>query len=433
MSTLSGQKRPLPSKESDGSDEEITVNGYSGYTFPATERLELDRVDPTMNPTEFFDRYVSQRRPCILTGLPDGVNGKSLHVTPDTLVQVAGDCNVQVEKRPDANQHFGQSRTAERQVVWTVKDLVERLRGPDREHYYLSTQQMDAEDDKQKQRYPVPCRQLLDKGHILSSLPLAGNLILQSCNIWMGAAVRSASGLHHDYHDNFYLLLSGRKQFRLYAPADAEKMSVYGSIQRIHHNGLISYESNPSRADGTPLVDEGKDGNDDDDDNDDDNDGDNQEASVDDSEEEVVLGKGFDYRSDSDEEGDEAFGGQEVDDYDDFVAAEDEASAGGDSKSATDHNPGHPDHFSSVDPTNSKLSEEYPDFKSCRECIVDLDAGQCLYLPAGWFHFVTSSCESKNPHLALNYWYHPPDQLDRFGVPYRKGYWKRRQAGDTVK
>jgi hypothetical protein len=432
MSTLSGQKRPLPSKESDDSDEESTVNGYSGYTFPEKELpVVLDRVDPTMDPTEFFNRYVSQRRPCILTGLPDGVNGKPLHVTPDTLVQVAGDCKVQVEKRPDANQNFGQNRTAERQVVGTVKDLVERLRGPDRELYYLSTQQQEeAEEDEHQNQYPVPCRQLLDSGHIRSSLPLAGNLILQSCNIWMGAAERSASGLHHDYHDNFYLLLAGRKQFRLYAPADAEKMSLYGSIQRIHHNGLISYESNPSRADGAPLREEGKDN----DDNDkDDHDDDDQEASGDDSEEEVVLGKGFDYQSDSDEEGDEAFGEQEVDDYDDLVADEDEASAVGDSKTATDDKPGRPDHFSSVDPTNDKLSEQYPDFKSCQECIVDLDAGQCVYIPAGWFHFVTSSCESKNPHLALNYWYHPPDQLDQFGIPYRKNYWERREAGDALK
>ena len=412
MNTLTGQKRPHPSKHSDEDEDEdeddestsaVNVNGYRGYTFQEKERPVLDRVKPTMEPTQFFARYVSQRRPCILTGLPDGVDGKALHVTPDTLVEVAGDCQVQVEKRPDEHQNFGQNRTLERQVVWTVKDLVERLKGPDRELYYLSTQQQDADDEEeQEQKYPVPCKQLLEKGHILPSLPLAGNLILQSCNIWMGAAVKSASGLHHDYHDNFYLLLAGRKQFRLYAPGDAEKMSLYGSIQRIHHNGLISYESNPSRADGTPLVEDY-----------DDNDDDEPEASVDDSEEEVVLGKGFDYHSDSDEEGDEAFGGQEVDDYDDLVADEDEASAGEDvSESATN---GHPDHFSSVDPRDDKLSEQ---FKSCRECIVDLEAGQCLYIPAGWFHFVTSSCESQNPHLALNYWYHPPDQLDQFIVPY---------------
>jgi hypothetical protein len=416
MSThLTGQKRPHPSKQSDDSDEESNsiandVNGYRGYTFPEKEHPVLDKVEPTMEPTDFFARYVSQRRPCILTGLPSGVKGKDLPVTPDTLVEVAGDCKVQVEKRPDANQNFGQNRTPEQQVVWTVKDLVESLRGPDREFYYLSTQQQEADDEEEKdQQYPVPCKQLLEKGHILPTLPLAGNLILQSCNIWMGAAVKSASGLHHDYHDNFYLLLAGRKQFRLYAPGDAEKMSLHGSIQCIYHNGLISYESNPSRADGTPLVEE-------DDDNDDDDDG-----GDDDSEEEVVLGKGFDYQSDSDEEGDEAFGEQEVDDYDDLVEAEDEASTGGDApKSAADHSPGRPDHFSAVDPTNSKVSEQYPDFKSCRECIVDLEAGQCLYIPAGWFHFVTSSCESKNPHLALNYWYHPPDQLYQFMVPYRE-------------
>jgi hypothetical protein len=418
MSTLTGQKRSRPSNQTDDSEE--TVNGYRGYTFPKQVHPWLDRVDPTITPTEFFARYVSQRRPCILTGLP-GVNGKALHVTPDTLVQVAGDCMVQVEKRPDANQNFGQNRTAERQVVWTVKDLVQRLRGPDRELYYLSTQQQEKD---QEQPFAVPCRQVLEKGHILSSLPLSGNLILQSCNMWMGAAEYSASGLHHDYHDNFYLLLAGKKQFRLYAPMDAEKMSLYGSIHCIYPNGLISYESNPSRADGAPLVEEEEKGPDDDDDD--------QEVSVDDSEEEVVLGKGFDYQSDSGEEGDEAFGRQEVDDYDDLVAAEEEASVDGDADTATDDNAGRPDHFSPVDPTNNKLGEQYPAFSSCRECIVEVEAGECLYLPAGWFHFVTSSCENKNPHLALNYWYHPPDRLDRFEDPYQEGYWKESIEGDAV-
>ena len=44
---------------------------------------------------------------------------------------------------------------------------------------------------------------------------------------------------------------------------------------------------------------------------------------------------------------------------------------------------------------------------------VDLQAGQILYLPAGWFHEVTSfSTASSQTHLALNYWFQPPDNLD---------------------
>ena len=33
-----------------------------------------------------------------------------------------------------------------------------------------------------------------------------------------------------------------------------------------------------------------------------------------------------------------------------------------------------------------------------------LEAGEMLYMPAGWFHEVSSVGQ----HCALNYWFHPP-------------------------
>ena len=52
----------------------------------------------------------------------------------------------------------------------------------------------------------------------------------------------SSSGLHHDYHDNLYCLLRGRKRFRLYPPAMARRLSTRGAIHKIHPNGRIVYE-----------------------------------------------------------------------------------------------------------------------------------------------------------------------------------------------
>ena len=59
---------------------------------------------------------------------------------------------------------------------------------------------------------------------------------------------------------------------------------------------------------------------------------------------------------------------------------------------------------------------------------VGCHAGQMLYLPAGWFHEVTSfSSKESSTHLAINYWFHPPDNLQAgeagFTKPYRSGYW----------
>jgi hypothetical protein len=47
-----------------------------------------------------------------------------------------------------------------------------------------------------------------------------------------------------------------------------------------------------------------------------------------------------------------------------------------------------------------------------------------LYLPAGWFHNVTSFGSGPGGHAAFNYWFHPPDgpAPDR---PYATPFWER--------
>ena len=59
-----------------------------------------------------------------------------------------------------------------------------------------------------------------------------------------------------------------------------------------------------------------------------------------------------------------------------------------------------------------------------------------LYLPTGWWHEVTSlATDESGPaqHVAVNYWFHPPDNPDPsakgFGRPYR---WVRGLAARMV-
>lgn len=65
------------------------------------------------------------------------------------------------------------------------------------------------------------------------------------------------------------------------------------------------------------------------------------------------------------------------------------------------------------------------------EC--DLEAGQMLYLPCGWFHEVRSYGSSEEGgHLALNYWFHPPDAMgsgaNSMANPYKSLYWPAQWA-----
>lgn len=92
---------------------------------------------------------------------------------------------------------------------------------------------------------------------------------------------------------------------------------------------------------------------------------------------------------------------------------------------------GDPDSFSKVDISRpeAQLRKEFPLFPGAAAALVcEVTAGQMLFVPAGWFHEVTSFSSPTSPtHLALNYWCHPPDNLDPgtdgFLQPYRSNYW----------
>lgn len=47
-----------------------------------------------------------------------------------------------------------------------------------------------------------------------------------------------------------------------------------------------------------------------------------------------------------------------------------------------------------------------------------------LYIPTGWFHEVKSSgLPEEGGHMALNYWFHPPDGTT-FEKPYVSDFWE---------
>ena len=233
---------------------------------------------------------------------------------------------------------------------------------------------------------------------------------------WMGASREgSSSGLHHDYHDNFYLLIRGKKLFRLYSPDCAPCMYTYGKMERVYANGLISYVGNETRSDGVPL--RAFECSGEVDDNDDGRDG----GSDNDEEQGVFFGKGYDYTSDS--ESTRGFD-ENKDDFDEILARE-EQSNHDPLESAADKLTQRPNSFSKIDVETlqnpASVAEYFPQFAACRECIVELKAGQTLYLPAGWFHEVTSATDTKGSnHTALNYWYYPPDSVNSFEQPYKR-------------
>lgn len=66
--------------------------------------------------------------------------------------------------------------------------------------------------------------------------------------------------------------------------------------------------------------------------------------------------------------------------------------------------------------------------KATSPYVVELSAGEMLYLPASWWHEVTSTSgpssadnsvkDGADIHMAFNYWFYPPNALDNFETPY---------------
>ena len=410
-------------------------------TLAAPFDESLPRLDKIPDALHFFQNHVATRQPCIVTTpgtnaaiITNGGNNNNNNKTPikpwpslTELQGILGDCPIQVEQRPSTQQTFGQGRAAEFLTNMTFSDFVQQPK--DKRHLlYLSTQAASSNSDDEKEddryaQYSCLTQRLVAQGYIPPHLDqLAGNLQLSSCHLWMGGGQGSCSGLHHDFHDNFYWIQAGRKRLYLYPPNSP--IPVHGQIEKVHAvNGLISYVSRPTRADGVPwaLLREsentvGENENDDDDD-----------------EDEVVIGKGFDYQSDDEENNDidssrddfEELGEEEQDTDEVDFGKDVDAVADEEQKPAATRPP---DHFSPVNLDSPTLYEDYPVMRECEPIIVELTAGDILYLPASWFHCVWSFADTDDFHIAVNYWYHVPDQLGSCENPYKDDFWKKQMA-----
>ena len=247
---------------------------------------------------------------------------------------------------------------------------------------------------------------------------------------WLGRSKHgSSSGLHHDYHDNMYVLIQGQKKFRLFSPDQAEYLATNGTIDRVYFNGRVSYMGSETLADGRPSTM-------------DDISADNESVQNDD----VVIGKGFDYVSSDDEEENINWNDAKRDDFECELNEEidDDCSnkcgeEGSDEVAHTGEDFQPIDSFSRINLEKVSLNE-FPLFVNTKHIEVDVESGQMLYLPCGWFHEVRSYSSSitletktvekkldksfQDAHMALNYWFHPPDNLNDWTQPYNSTFWQ---------
>ena len=242
-------------------------------------------------------------------------------------------------------------------------------------------------------------------------------------SVWMGKSRAGASsGCHHDFHDNLYVLVRGKKLFHLWSPDGADAMATAGTITRIHPNGRICYRGEEHiAADGSWPEESERDGRDGDAENDHNGDEANDEDDDDDGGSALALALGPAESDDSDDDMLESAleaaldGSIPGDDYQEDCEEEEEEEVCRDDDDddgvTEDARDGIPKSFSVLDTADdADMTTPLQDrFRKTPSVTVTLEAGDSLYLPAGWFHEVHSQDDtSGRGHVALNYWYLTP-------------------------
>lgn len=471
---------------------------YQGWEVPEFQYkipiLTCSDKDNLPTPRQFYDAYVRRRRPVVLRGALFGQTEwshlESWHRSNQDLLRAASSQTIQVERRSSVEDSFGKGE----EVSMTVGEFLHTMQQGDTLHY-LTTQDVRANADGRPDLMS-PLMQQLRKGiggetsssdnDATPRFPLrptlAGNLVPQNINLWMGntsTKAPSSSGLHHDYHDNFYLVVRGTKRFRLFAPSEVPKMYTRGTLAKVHPNGRINYQGELTTAYGADMASDAAaqaskakefaeeelqkaeqalaEGNP----------GAEQalakaEALLDAAMEAILDAETRDDNDDDDEE--EAFcletareedvqGMLELEPLSSDEDEEEEEQQEGtreDEFRLVDKTVKNPNNFSRIDPSllddPQRLRTDFPKFLQAKSAVCECHAGDILYLPASWFHEVSSSSSAKSTatkspgndsppadagntaettmgHLALNYWFHPPDAENDFENPYTTDFW----------
>ena len=414
-------------KRSNSTTAEPPINEYNGWTVPTK-----DYTIPTINitdvtPETFYKDFIHKRRPVVLKGILPDLSLIERWKDFNYLIEKVGDSPVMVEKRSSETDSFGNGD----EVQLMFRQFIQFICNGDDKHY-MTTQDVHANSDGRPDLMS-PFMKALSNDFSLRP-QLMGNLIPQNINMWIGNSSNkdgTSSGLHHDYHDNLYIVLKGRKRFRLYSPIDVDKMYMRGELLKVHPNGRINYKGEETTAYGADLlsddaakaarqrreaeraledaelaVEEGKPGAQEQ--------LDGAEKQLDEALDAVLDAEVYEeeeVEDDDDDDDDDDLESESIDEYEYE-----------DGHRLVDKTVKNPTNFSTIQADclndEKKLKQNYPNILHANAAFCDIEAGSILYLPASWFHEVRSYGTS----IALNYWFHPPDGND-FSTPYSSDFW----------
>ena len=375
------------------------------------------RVLPAdVSPAAFWEAAVTPRQPVVVRGPVSDPRWRAGHAwTADYLADSpAGEVVVDVETRGGPGDAYGKGRPKRR---LPFREFVRAAAAGD------ATLYLSADTPPPAGVHGAPC----PLGPLALALaqdlpirhPLAGGLVLQAMHVWLGHAPSGAcSGLHHDYHDNIYVVASGTKRVSLFPPAVATLLRPGGDIATIHPNGRIVYRgAGAVGADGALEADiqamlQG----------DSDDDGGSSAS--------ARLSGGAVSGADSDADLEAALAaaaaGDVVDDYGDGDEEQEEEEEEEEGGAAAPPPSADPPSFARL---HLPADADRLPMHAC--ATADIAPGDTLFIPAGWFHSVTSvsggDAAGADPalHAAVSWWLHPPDAPNDREAPYTRPYWAR--------
>lgn len=194
--------------------------------------MSVERVDFPIPLEDFYFRFHTGRQPVVMRTQSLSQLGWHTHLwNNEYLAHKAGAQQVLVQKRGSDEYSAESSAYVPMLFVDFLRQVMARASGDERIYLNLQTDKV----------IEPPLLQLLGD----FSIPVYfKDLQLRCVNLWMGNSDKTiTTPLHHDFNDNLYVVVEGRKRFTLFPPEQAPNLYPRGQLQAVEPNGIIRYAS----------------------------------------------------------------------------------------------------------------------------------------------------------------------------------------------
>src|SRR5580698_6343802 len=200
------------------------------------ETRSIARIEHPHPLADFYLNYFTARQPVVIrTHTLADLDWRTDRWTNEYLTHKAGGQSVAVLTSHNRNDF---SLDKARYETMLFQEFIARaMAKPDGDE----TMYLNLQDEAKDRMLEPPLLQLMGD----FSIPVYyKDLILRCMNLWMGnSRSEIVTPLHHDFNDNLYVVVEGRKHFTLFPPSQAANLYTRGTILEVEGNGNIRYAS----------------------------------------------------------------------------------------------------------------------------------------------------------------------------------------------